>query len=126
MWVVDGNNSAKRMASIGERDIGDRRIFDSSDYFLPSDYVDQFAHEVPAPTTIPGNEDFDVEEDAEDAEDVTTPDPSQSPSCGEWKAAASDKKKKMWGIFSETGIFASACRHGFIMWLADMIRSGEL
>ncbi|EIW75720.1 hypothetical protein CONPUDRAFT_26328, partial [Coniophora puteana RWD-64-598 SS2] len=34
--------------------------------------------------------------------------------------------KKSWGIFDETGIFACACRHGFIVWIADMVRSGEL
>ncbi|KZT01719.1 uncharacterized protein LAESUDRAFT_663270 [Laetiporus sulphureus 93-53] len=32
----------------------------------------------------------------------------------------------MWGIFEETGIFASACHHGFILWICDMMRSGEL
>ncbi|PCH43265.1 hypothetical protein WOLCODRAFT_47945, partial [Wolfiporia cocos MD-104 SS10] len=34
--------------------------------------------------------------------------------------------KKMWAIFDETGIFSSACRHRFILWLMDMVRSGEL
>lgn len=43
-----------------------------------------------------------------------------------WKAAAKDENKKMWSIFDESGIFASACRHGFILWVADMVRSGEL
>jgi len=32
---------------------------------------------------------------------------------------------KMWGIFEETGIFLSLCRHGFVLVAADMIRSGE-
>ncbi|KAJ4492046.1 hypothetical protein C8J55DRAFT_533981 [Lentinula edodes] len=32
----------------------------------------------------------------------------------------------MWDGFHETGIFTSACQHGFIIWLMDMIRSGEL
>ncbi|KAL6307295.1 hypothetical protein BKA93DRAFT_815979 [Sparassis latifolia] len=32
----------------------------------------------------------------------------------------------MWGIFDETGISASACHHGMILWLADMVCSGEL
>jgi len=31
----------------------------------------------------------------------------------------------MWGIFEETGIFLSLCRHGFVLVAADMIRSGE-
>ncbi len=32
----------------------------------------------------------------------------------------------MWAVFNETGIFASACRHGQILWITDMIRSGKL
>lgn len=32
----------------------------------------------------------------------------------------------MWGVFDETGIFASACPHGFVLWLVDMVQSGEL
>jgi hypothetical protein len=33
---------------------------------------------------------------------------------------------RMWGIFDETGIFLALCRHGFVLVLADMVRSGEL
>jgi hypothetical protein len=43
-----------------------------------------------------------------------------------WKAAADEAKKQTWGIFKETGIFACACRHGMILWIVDMVRSGEL
>lgn len=43
-----------------------------------------------------------------------------------WKAAAADSTKSMWGIFKQTGVFASVCRHGFVLVLCDMIRSGEL
>ncbi|KAJ3831300.1 hypothetical protein F5878DRAFT_517426, partial [Lentinula raphanica] len=43
-----------------------------------------------------------------------------------WKAAAADTQKRMWDVFDESGYFVSACRHGFILWVADMIRSGEL
>ena len=43
-----------------------------------------------------------------------------------WKAAQADDKKRSWGIFEENGIFASACPHGLILWLIDMVRSGEL
>lgn len=43
-----------------------------------------------------------------------------------WKAAAGEEKKQMWRMFDESGLFASACRHGFILWIVDMIRSGEL
>ena len=43
-----------------------------------------------------------------------------------WKAAAEDDKKRMWAIFDEAGVFACACRHGLVLWILDMIRSGEL
>lgn len=43
-----------------------------------------------------------------------------------WKAAASEEKKKMWGMFDESGIFASACRHSLLLWIVDMVQSGEL
>ena len=32
---------------------------------------------------------------------------------------------RMWGIFDETGIFAAFCRHGFVLVISDMVRSGE-
>ncbi|KAI0683114.1 hypothetical protein BC835DRAFT_1297061, partial [Cytidiella melzeri] len=34
--------------------------------------------------------------------------------------------KQIWSIFDELGIFASACRHGLVLWLMDMVKSGEL
>lgn len=43
-----------------------------------------------------------------------------------WKAASDDDKKRMWAVFDESGIFACACRHGLMLWIVDMIRSGEL
>ncbi|KIK40526.1 hypothetical protein CY34DRAFT_87202, partial [Suillus luteus UH-Slu-Lm8-n1] len=43
-----------------------------------------------------------------------------------WKATSADAKKKSWGIFKEADIFASGYRHGMILWIADMVRSGEL
>jgi Kyakuja-Dileera-Zisupton transposase len=43
-----------------------------------------------------------------------------------WKAAQSDNLKQMWSIYRETGIFLSACHHGLVWWIVDMIESGEL
>ncbi|KAF9530494.1 hypothetical protein CPB83DRAFT_748578, partial [Crepidotus variabilis] len=34
--------------------------------------------------------------------------------------------KRMWNVFDESGLFASACRHGLILWIADLVQSGEL
>ncbi|KAH7904203.1 hypothetical protein BJ138DRAFT_1239965, partial [Hygrophoropsis aurantiaca] len=120
MLAFDGNNSLSRAASLGGRSVGDNRVF-KSDYFLDPDYVNVFADEVGTSSTAPG--------DAVTADDVTSPDNPEDVMSGctkNFKAAASDSKKKAWGIFEETGIFACACRHGIILWIADMIRSGEL
>ncbi|KAJ7693493.1 hypothetical protein B0H14DRAFT_3100746 [Mycena olivaceomarginata] len=53
-------------------------------------------------------------------EDKTNP-------CAErWKNMIEDVTAKMWGIFDETGIFVCLCRHGFVLMIVDMIKSGEL
>jgi hypothetical protein len=43
-----------------------------------------------------------------------------------WRNAGPDSQKRMFDVFDETGIFLVACRHGFILMMCDMIRSGEL
>lgn len=112
MWALDGNNSLKRIARIGNRNTADLRVFSDSDYFLQPEFVDKFVvteHQV-----------------SQGKEDELHGD-TQLYQCTEnWKAAAPDSQKHAWDMFDETGIFASACRHGFILWIADMIRSGEL
>ena len=73
--------------------------------------------------------DDDVDEDSEcggGPADVVPPESSLSSCTRNWKAASAEEKKKMWAVFDETGIFASACPHGLILWIADMVRSGEL
>ena len=37
-----------------------------------------------------------------------------------------DVTSRMWGVFDETGIFLSLCRHGFVLLATDMVQSGEL
>ena len=67
----------------------------------------------------------EVEDDGSEG-DPTDGTQAAGPCASHWKAAAADEKKRMWAIYDETGIFASACRHGLILWIADMVRSGEL
>jgi hypothetical protein len=43
-----------------------------------------------------------------------------------WKAAAPDAKKKMFDLFAIAGIFLCICRHGHLLFICDMIDSGEL
>ncbi|PSR94368.1 hypothetical protein PHLCEN_2v4453 [Hermanssonia centrifuga] len=169
MFCVDGNNSLKRMATMGERVVADTRVFESSNYYLPPDFVDRFANEVrgkkgPSVKTkrrkrVESDEggDSDSSDDEGDRQSIEG-DPTDGargepqeanieeagPSVNSdntqkalarqalaacvknWKAASAEESKRMWSIFAECGIFASACRHGFILWLIDMVRSGEL
>lgn len=138
MIVMDGNNSLKRMATTGNRQVGDTRMF-SSDYILPRTYVDSFANEVksrPREPHVPVPEGEDnslwVDDPGSDGNhdptegDPTDGDPDLSSCASNWKAAAADEKKRTWAIFDETGVFVAACSHGFVLWLVDMVRSGEL
>ncbi|KAJ7888131.1 hypothetical protein B0H14DRAFT_3430321 [Mycena olivaceomarginata] len=50
----------------------------------------------------------------------------ENPCADRWKNMINDVTSRMWGIFDETGIFLALCRHGFVLVIADMIRSGEL
>ncbi|KAF8202827.1 hypothetical protein K438DRAFT_2102387, partial [Mycena galopus ATCC 62051] len=49
-----------------------------------------------------------------------------NPCADRWKNMIEDVTAKMWGIFDETGIFLCLCRHGFVLMIVDMIKSGEL
>ncbi|KAJ7782095.1 hypothetical protein B0H14DRAFT_3095744 [Mycena olivaceomarginata] len=54
-------------------------------------------------------------------------DPEEQTVCEErWKNLKEDMTSRMWGDFDETGVFLALCRHGFVLLLADMVRSGEL
>ena len=136
MVVMDGNNSLKRFAPVGNREVGDVRTFES-EYYLPTEFVDRFADEVKGRQSqphveVPEQLDSELMDDDADSEwgDEDEGDPTDgapdSACAGNWKAAAKDEKKRTWSAFWETGIFASACRHGRIVWLIDMIKSGEL
>lgn len=57
----------------------------------------------------------------------TSSDPQEQSACEErWKNLSEELTSKMWGIFDETGIFVALCRHGFVLLITDMVRSGEL
>jgi hypothetical protein len=144
MIAIDGNNSLKRVRQVGNHTIADKRVFEDSDYFISQEYVNQFVDEVKAQKNT-RNSDGDVAEPAteqgaeqggivteaaaelpSDGGDPTDGAEGPVPCADNWKAAAADDAKRMWALFDETGVFAAACRHGFILWVADMVRSGEL
>jgi hypothetical protein len=138
MFVVDANFSTKRIAKVGQRAIGDCRTFKDSDYYMPNSWVDKFDGEVKSrPQPKEGDlidNDLNEQEESDDG-DPTDGDPTDGmptgllptiPCANHWKASAAEERKRMWGVFEESGIFASACRHGMILWIIDMVRSGEL
>ena len=43
-----------------------------------------------------------------------------------WRNAGPEARKKMFALFAATGIFICICRHGHLLVICDMIRSGEL
>lgn len=43
-----------------------------------------------------------------------------------WKAAGPEARKKMFALFAIAGIFLTVCRHGHVIVMCDMIKSGEL
>ncbi|KAJ6535248.1 hypothetical protein DFH09DRAFT_1404689 [Mycena vulgaris] len=43
-----------------------------------------------------------------------------------WRTAGPEARKKMFALFAIAGIFLSVCRHGHVLVMCDMIRSGEL
>jgi len=49
-----------------------------------------------------------------------------NPCAERWKNMRTELTAKMWGVFEESGLFLALCRHGFVLMLADMVRSGEL
>ncbi|KAG6865109.1 hypothetical protein C0993_008272 [Termitomyces sp. T159_Od127] len=144
MITIDGNNSLKRIGPFGERQVGDTRTFDESDYYLDREFVDQYADEVKKSTRPSADstqvvssdgdndgalsdEDQCPDNNARDLTDGASSDGATHTPCAEnWKAAAAKSNKKMWAIFEETGIFVGACHHGLILWIMDMLRSGEL
>ena len=43
-----------------------------------------------------------------------------------WRNAGPEARKKMYALFAVAGIFLAVCRHGHVLVICDMIRSGEL
>lgn len=110
----------------GQREVGDVRELTDSSYFLENTYVNSFEDEIQRPAQTGDKQ--ELEDQTVDGEDgyITEVDDPQLENCAtNWKAAVSMEKKRMWGVFDETGVFASACPHGFVLWLADMVQSGE-
>ncbi|KAJ7195687.1 hypothetical protein GGX14DRAFT_537230 [Mycena pura] len=123
LMTMDGNDSLKRIlrkdktfdeegnSTRGRSQRNDPRTEGSGgDYFLSRERVDLWSKEV-----------------LQGLVDVPVYDPAENSACQErWKNLKEEMTSRMWGIFDETGVFLSLCRHGFVLVLADMVKSGEL
>ena len=71
-----------------------------------------------------GDAQASIGDDKEIEEDATS---EGTEHCAErWKAASPDSNKRMFSLFSISGIFVAVCCHGHVLVACDMIRSGEL
>ena len=120
------------------RSTSNSRVFSESDYFISRKEVDKFANKVRERVSVKAvsSDNQDVWEDVTDDVPINPEDTGGDPTdeadhlaidgcVHNWMAAQSDLKKRSWEIF-EDGLFASACSHGLILWIMDMVPSGEL
>ncbi|KAG0697078.1 hypothetical protein DFH29DRAFT_984415 [Suillus ampliporus] len=104
--AMDGNNSAKQMATVGH---ADHHKF-TSRYMITSEDIDAFKDDG---YLCPG-------------EQGTDSDASNPLACTDnWKAANSTSENTV-SVFEQTGIFLSACQHRMIQTITKMRRSSEL
>ncbi|KAJ7083938.1 hypothetical protein B0H15DRAFT_923758 [Mycena belliarum] len=127
LTTMDGNDSLKRVLRREKRTMADEEApeptlanpserLDNRDagdgYFIARENVEKWAKTRLAQMLpmAPGNSGKDED----------------NPCADRWKNMINDVTSKMWGVFDETGIFLALCRHGFVLVIADMLRSGEL
>ncbi|KAJ7689826.1 hypothetical protein B0H17DRAFT_1134761 [Mycena rosella] len=123
--AMDGNDSLKHVlrkeqGAFDDNGVPKRRGLErpdprtadvGGDYFLTHEKVDKWSKEMLAQQIwVPRSDD-----------------PEEDNLCQErWKNMSEEVTAKMWGIFDEMGIFFALCRHGFVLLIADMVKSGEL
>ncbi|KAH9834663.1 uncharacterized protein C8Q71DRAFT_873190 [Rhodofomes roseus] len=108
--AMDGNQSLKLVDDVfrAGKTLRDDHV-GLSRLWLTTEEVNRWKDEVPR--SVKGDENSQV--------DVTT--------CVErWRNAGPESRKKMFALFAVTGVFVCVCRHGHLLAICDMIRSGEL
>lgn len=142
---MDGNNSLKRVWRARDSFDGTRKNIERTDerrivspIFIEADVVNTFSNEVQtrrARQTIGSGGDEGSHGTPEGSNRSNRSDHEALPVDGHagesvcadrWANLADDSSKKMIGIFEQTGIFAAVCRHGCVLKMCDMIKSGEL
>lgn len=128
LYTVDGNDSLKRIQRreavtlVPSNDDGlSRPVLGNSceltdnreagkGIYLKNEQVERWSKEILAQLSPAYNED----------------ETDDNPCAERWRNMRNELTAKMWGVFHETGLFLALCRHGFVLMLADMVRSGEL
>ncbi|KAJ6524845.1 hypothetical protein DFH09DRAFT_1250792 [Mycena vulgaris] len=124
LTTMDGNDSLKRVLrkdktfdnegnpTRGKSERPDPRTANAGgDYFLTREKVNEWSKDIlNGLVNIPTSDNTEVNSDCQEC----------------WKNLNEDLTSRMWGVFNETGIFLALCRHGFVLVVADMVRSGEL
>ncbi|KAF8198664.1 hypothetical protein K438DRAFT_1583741, partial [Mycena galopus ATCC 62051] len=111
--TINGNNSLKCFwRRERDTDMADGTTA-PGDYYLPREEVDKWAKEgldELMKEFVPG---FELEDEGD--------------GCTErWQNMREDVTARAYGMYDETGFFPSLCRHGFVLIVVDMVRSGEL
>ncbi|KAF8158816.1 hypothetical protein K438DRAFT_1910014 [Mycena galopus ATCC 62051] len=129
LCTMDGNNSLSRFevreretyadgttAPGFSRERADNRVA-AGDYYLSREEVDKWAKEG-LDDLVKG---FNGTGDIEEQEDI-----AESGCEDRWQNMKEAVTTRAWGMYDETGIFPALCRHGFVLVVADMVKSGEL
>ncbi|KAJ7102996.1 hypothetical protein C8R43DRAFT_1092256 [Mycena crocata] len=103
----DGNNSLKRRECTAEG------VPVPGDYWLLREEVDKWGKD-------------ELEELMKGFAGDPEPDEDPDGCSDRWDNMKEEITSKAWGMYDETGVFLSLCRHGFVLLIADMIKSGEL
>ncbi|KAJ6521652.1 hypothetical protein DFH09DRAFT_1251094 [Mycena vulgaris] len=128
LGTYDGNNSLSRFEIREKEKVLDdgttapgasKERFDNrevpGDYYLPRAEVDKWAKE--GLDELMKGFVLNAEPGHDDEED----------GCGDrWQNMKEDVTARAWGMYDETGIFPALCRHGFVLVVVDMVKSGEL
>lgn len=124
--TIDGNNSLKRFWW------REREEFDADGKAVPGASRERFDNRVAPGDYYLSREEVDKwsKEGLEDLMRGFVPDSEvedEGEGCTErWQNMKEDATPRAYGMYDETGIFPALCRHGFVLVVVDMIKSGEL
>ncbi|KAL5520197.1 hypothetical protein ACEPAG_9410 [Sanghuangporus baumii] len=148
---VDGNESLKRYRKM--RQIGDQqdgalsvnvemvdREYRASALYVEADMVDRYKNKIKQSgrKNMEKGKNLVYETTTTSATSIAPPDiasdesspadimDEKTPCTDRWTNLSADSQKRMWGTFDETGVFIATCRHGVVLSICDMIKSGEL